>query len=104
VYNLVFSKIIDSDIDSAYNYIKDQLEAPLAAENLMQELYEKLNYIREKPFSRPLVQDTFLASLRIRSIKIKNYLLFYSIEENNVNVITFMYKRRDWINILKEVV
>ena len=57
VYNLAFSKIIDEDIDSCYNYINDKLEAPMAAENLMKELYEKLNQIKENPFSRPLVHD-----------------------------------------------
>jgi len=107
MYTLVFSKIIDDDIDSSYNYIKDTLEAPVAAENLMKELYDKLNYIKEKPYSRPLVHDKFLASLGIRSIRVKNYLIFYNIEEDDkdnkyVNVISFMYKKRDWINILKE--
>ena len=105
MYNLVFSKIIDEDIDSCYNYIKEKLESPMAAENLMKELYEKINYIIEKPYFRPLVHDKFLASFGIRSIKVKNYLLFYDVEEdeNNVNIITFMYNKRDWINIIKEI-
>jgi len=104
MYTLLFSKIIDADIDSNYDYIKDILESPIAAENLMKELYEKLNYIKENPYSRPLVHDEFLASLGIRSIKVKNYLLFYSIEnEEYINVLSFMYNRRDWINILKEI-
>jgi plasmid stabilization system protein ParE len=80
------------------------LEAPIAAENLMKELYDKLNHIKEKPYSRPLVHDEFLASLGIRSIRVKNYLIFYNIEEDNkyINAISFMYNKRDWINILKE--
>jgi mRNA-degrading endonuclease RelE of RelBE toxin-antitoxin system len=106
MYNLSFSKIIDEDIDSCYNYIKDKLEAPTAAENLMKDLYKKLNHIKENPFSRPLVHDKLLASLGIRSIKVKNYLLFYNVEEekNNVNIITFMYNKRDWINIVKTLI
>ena len=104
MYELVFSKIIDEDIDSCYNYIKDNLEAPMAAENLMKELYEKLNHIKEKPYSRPLVHDEYLSSLGIRSIKVKNYLIFYYIEdEKYINLVTFMYNKRDWINILKEI-
>jgi addiction module RelE/StbE family toxin len=104
MFSLSFSKILDEDIDSCYNYIKDKLEAPKAAENLMEELYKKLNLIKENPYSRPLVHDELLASLGIRSIKVKNYLLFYSVEEkdNNINVITFMYNKRDWANIIKE--
>jgi addiction module RelE/StbE family toxin len=103
MFNLSFSKIIDADIDSCYSYIKDKLEAPMAAENLMEELYEKINHIKENPYSRPLVHDELLASLGIRSIKVKNYLLFYSVEEKNINVITFMYNKRDWANIIKEI-
>jgi len=105
MYNLSFSKIIDEDIDSCYNYIKDKLDAPMAAENLMKELYEKLNQIKENPFFRPLVHDKLLASLGIRSIKVKNYLLFYSVEEEikNLNIITFMYNKRDWVNIVKDI-
>jgi len=104
MYELRFSKIINEDIDSCYNYINDNLEAPMAAENLMKELYEKLNHIKKNPYSRPLVQDEYLASLGIRSIRVKNYLVFYYIEDEKfINLITFMYGRRDWIKILKEI-
>ena len=105
MYTLVFSKIIDADIDSCYNYIKEKLESPMAAENLMEELYNTLRHIKEKPYSRPLVHDKFLASFGMRSIKVKNYLLFYSVEEkdNTIHVITFMYSKRDWVNIIKKI-
>jgi len=104
MYDLIFSKIIDFDIDQSYKYIKETLEAPKAAENLFNELYVKINSILENPYKRSLVQDKYLASLQIRSIKVKNYVLFYSIteEKNTVNILRFMYKTRDWIKILKE--
>jgi len=107
MYELVFSKTIEEDIDLCYSYIRDSLEAPMAAEKLMKELYEKLNYIKEKPYSRPFVHDEFLSSLGIRSIKVKNYLVFYYVEDSEskktVNLVSFMYNKRDWINILKEI-
>ena len=107
MYELVFSKTIEEDIDLCYSYIRDNLEAPMAAEKLMKELYEKLNYVKEKPYSRPFVHDEFLSSLGIRSIKVKNYLVFYYVEDSEsrktVNLVSFMYNKRDWINILKEI-
>jgi hypothetical protein len=52
------------------------------------------------------VQDKYLASLGIRSIKVNNYLIFYEIDESedneNVNVYRFVYGKRDWAKILKE--
>jgi plasmid stabilization system protein ParE len=104
MYKLVFSKLIYSDIDSSYNYIKEKLEAPKAADNLIEELIEVLNYLKGTPFTRALVQDKYLASLEIRSIKVKNYVLYYTVDDRYkiINVIRFLYNRRDWINILKE--
>jgi len=107
MYELVFSKTMEEDIDSCYNYILYNLEAPVAAEKLMEELYVRLNYIKEKPYSRPFVNDEFLSSLGIRSIKVKNYLVFYYVEDSDtiktINLVGFMYNKRDWINILKEI-
>ena len=104
MYDFIFSKIMDFDIDQNYYYIKDTLEAPKAAEKLYSELYEKINEIINNPYKRPLVQDKYLASLGIRSIKVKNYLLFYKITEENkmVNILRFLYNKRDWIKLLKE--
>ena len=104
MYDFIFSKVMDADIDSNYTYIREILEAPKAAEGLYNELYEKINAILENPYKRPLVQDKYLASLGITSIKIKNYVLFYNIteEKNTVNILRFMHSLRDWINILKE--
>jgi plasmid stabilization system protein ParE len=104
MYKLVFSKLIYADINSSYKYIEEKLESPKAADNMIEKLIEVLNYLKETPFTRTLVQDEYLASLNIRSIKVKNYVLYYSIDEENkiVNAIRFLYNRRDWINILKE--
>ena len=52
MYTLVFSKVFEEDIDSCYSYIKDNLEAPMAAENLMTELYEKMNKLSKSDLFR----------------------------------------------------
>ena len=104
MYRLKFSKLYDKDVDSSYNYIKDNLEAPMAAENLIVEIVEKLNKIKENPNIRPLVQDKYLASLGYRLINVKNYMIFYVIDDDNkhVKVVRFLYNRRNWMDILKE--
>jgi plasmid stabilization system protein ParE len=98
------SKLLRADLRSSHQYISERLEAPKAADNLIDEAMKIMDYISETPFTRPLVNDAYLASLGIRSIKIKNYVLFYNVEEdkNRVNAIRFLYNKRDWISILKE--
>lgn len=104
MYNLVFSNIFYADVSSSHNYIKDKLEAPKAAEELKIEILEKIEYIKLNPLVRPLVQDKYLASLGLRSIKVKKYLLFYLIrkdkEKEFIFIARFMYSKRDWAAII----
>jgi plasmid stabilization system protein ParE len=104
VYRFRFSKLYRMDVDSCYNYIKDKLEAPMAANNLIKEILEKLNKIKGNPNIRPLVQDKYLASLGYRLINVKNYAIFYIVDNDSkhVKIIRFLYNKRNWVNILKE--
>ena len=77
----------------------------MAADNLIKEIIKKLNKIKENPNIRPLVQDKYLASLGYRLINVKNYVIFYIIGNDNkhIKIIRFLYNKRNWINILKEI-
>jgi plasmid stabilization system protein ParE len=103
MYGLIFSKLFDEDIDSTYQYIKSNLEAPMAAENLLKEVKQKLEYIKENPMGRPLLNDKVIASLKIRSIKAKNYVIYYIVneEKQKIRLVRFLYNKRDWISILR---
>ena len=102
MYGLIFSKLFDDDIDSTYQYIKENLEAPMAAENLMKEVKQKLEYLKEKPTVRPIIKDELIAALNLRAIKVKNYVVYYSVNEKiqTIRLVRFLYNKSDWINIL----
>jgi plasmid stabilization system protein ParE len=104
MFTLTFSSRINDDIVSSIGYIKNTLQAPIAAENHVKELKNVYEKLKENPYGRPLVHDNYLASQGIRFIKVKNYILIYYINEGNKEVFLyrFMYSRRDWINILKK--
>ena len=102
MFTLVFSEKINNDIISALNYIRNVLEAPMAAKNHFEELRDTYEKLKENPYARPLVQDNYLATKGIRFINVKNYILIYKINEENKTVFLyrFLYCRRDWINLL----
>ena len=106
MYRLKISKLYKEDTSACYDYIKNELEAPMAANNLKKEIKEKLIKIKENPNIRSLVQDKYLASLGFRSINVKNYFIFYIIEDDNkcINIVRFLHSRRNWMNILKKTV
>jgi plasmid stabilization system protein ParE len=74
----------------------------MAAMNLNLAVKEVRRKLRENPYRRPLVHDPYLADKGYHSIAVKNYLLFYTIDENNkiVRLHRFMHKTRDWMTIL----
>ena len=102
MFRLEFSEKVNNDIISVLKYISEVLEAPRAAEDHYNELLETYNKLKENPFRRSLVQNKYLASKGVRSMNVKNYILFYKIDEdkNNVLLFRFLYSKRDWINIL----
>jgi len=109
MYRVEFSPYIPEDIEEIHKYIKETLDNPKAADKIKNDLLEKIAYIKENPYARPLVNDRYLAYLGLRSIRINNFSLFYVIKENDdikkrhIKILRFMYSRRDWINIFKEM-
>lgn len=92
------------DLISILEYISSILKSPSAAENLLNEIEEQTKILEENPFIFPLAKDEYINKLGIRHIAVKNYFLFYTIEEEKeiVSIIRIMYARRDWINHLRE--
>ena len=92
------------DVTETLEYISYTLNAPVASRNLFYEIDKKIKEIENNPYSCPLVHNDYLASKGFRWLGIKNYMMFYIIDEKRkrINLIRFLYGRRDWINILKE--
>jgi plasmid stabilization system protein ParE len=93
----------EEDILSAINYIANALKAPIAANNLLDEIEKHEKTLENMPNIFPFVSDEYLASKRLKFVMIKNYIMFYTIDEDNkvINVIRFLYGRRNWKNILR---
>jgi plasmid stabilization system protein ParE len=102
MYTLHFSGLFRGDVKSSVDYIKRTLQAPAAAQRLKDEIKKTYKKIKETPFIYPAVPDEYLASMGFRFVMVKNYMLFYMVKENQINIIRFLYGHRDWIHILRE--
>jgi len=100
MYKLQLSKYYREELKSAVNYIKKDLQNPIAANNLKEEAKKTYKKIKENPFLYPAVPDEYLASKGFRFIMVKNYMLFYIVIEKEVIILRFLYGHRDWMNLL----
>ena len=103
MYFLNITDIAEEDILSAVQYIADILNAPMAASNLLDDIEKQEKVLENMPNMYPFVPDEYLAKSGLKFVMVKNYILFYTINEDEkaVNVIRFLYGRMDWKNILK---
>jgi plasmid stabilization system protein ParE len=104
MYPSYFTELAESDVTSSIEYISYTLNAPEAAKNLYYEIYRKRDLIEENPFLFPLVRDPYLSKKGIRWTGVKNYMMFYKVNESEkkIIIIRFLYGRSDWSNILME--
>ena len=102
MYLVNITDIAEEEILATVKYIAKELKAPVAANNLLDEIEKHEDNLSKTPNMYPNVPDEYLASKGLKLVIIKNYLMFFTIEEENktVNVLRFMYGRRDWKNIL----
>jgi len=48
-----------------------------------------------------LFREDVKSAMGFRFVMVKNYMIFYIVEEKHINIIRFLYGHRDWINILE---
>jgi plasmid stabilization system protein ParE len=103
-YSLNITDIAEEDILTTVRYISNVLKNSIAANNLLDEIERHEKILEDTPSIYPFVNDEYLAGKGLKYVIIKSFLLFYTIDEKNkiVNIIRFLFGRRDWKNILRK--
>lgn len=103
MYFVNITDIAEEDILSVVQYIANSLKSPTAANNLLDEIEKHEKFLEKTPDIYPFVSDDYLAEKGVKFVLIKNYMMFFTINKSKkiVNVIRFLYGRRDWQNIIK---
>ena len=102
-YKTVFLDSASSDLYANSNYISNQLRNVSAAEKLIYKVYDKAKELRQFPYANSLFQSIKKLKYDYRTCRVGNYILFYTIieKEKAVYIIRIIYKKRNFIDILK---
>ena len=92
-----------NDIIEAAEYIDYVLKNPQAADNLMEAIEKEIDSLTVFPERYAVLDDSVLSSFNVRFVRVKDYLAFYVITEDErlVVILRFLHMRRDWTEILK---
>jgi toxin ParE1/3/4 len=103
-YHVSVSKPAEKDLFEIENYIATQLLVPETARQMMVTFKNAISGLSTMPKRHPLVEDAFLFSLGYRLLPVKNYNIFYSVDDTQklpqVNIERILYAGRDWANLL----
>lgn len=101
-YRLLITNDANNDIDDIVSYIVNVLKNPIAAKNLLTKIESSFDIISTNPFAFPLCNDKRLHDDGYRKITVKNYIVFYKVDEadDTVYIMRVIYGRRDYIKLI----
>lgn len=102
-YAIHITRTAEKDLINAVDYISYVLKNPQAADNLLVETGNRIEELSSFPEKFALIDDPVLKAWGIRFTIIQNYIAFYRISEETkpIDIIRFLYGKRDWRTILK---
>ena len=99
-YNIEYSKESKEDLIEIKQYIKYNLQEPETANKLISKIRNSIKDLNNNPKIYAIIDDDIIRKLEIRKIIVDNYIVFYRIKNNSIEIVRIMYGRRNWINLL----
>ena len=94
-YDVVLLPIAEDDLLDITTYISEKLHAPQAAEAFVLELDKLIEQLERHPFSYELYRAERPLEYEIRRAPVKNYVVFYAVIEDMVEIHRILYGYRD---------
>ena len=99
-YNIEYSKESKEDLIEIKQYIKYNLQEPETTNKLISKIRNSIKDLNNNPKIYAIIDDDIIRKLEIRKIIVDNYIVFYRIKNNSIEIVRIMYGRRNWINLL----
>ena len=99
-YNIEYSKESREDLIGIKRYIKYNLQEPETAQKLISKIRSEIDNLKSDPQIYAIIDDDFIKKFEIRKLIVNNYIVFYRIRNNNIQIVRIMYGRRNWIHLL----
>ncbi len=101
-YKILLSVQAKNDYKNIIRYIKYNLLEPIIAERYVNLIKSELSKLEYQPQKFAIIDYDIIREYKIRKLIIKNYCVFYRINENDkiVNIERILYSGADWKNRL----
>ena len=99
-YNIEYSMEAKQDLIDIKRYIKYNLQEPNTAQKLITKIKNEIDSLKDNPEMYSVIDDDIIKRFKIRKLVVDNYIVFYRINDENIQIVRVMYGRRNWITLL----
>ena len=99
-YNIEYSMEAKQDLIDIKRYIKYNLQEPNTAQKLITKIKKEIDSLKDNPEMYSIIDDDIIKRFKIRKLVVDNYIVFYRINDENIQIVRVMYGRRNWITLL----
>ena len=89
-----------ADMEQIFEYIAINLSNPSAALNQIDDFEKAFDNICAFPESRPVINNEFVRDRSLRKLIVNNYIAFYRIKDNEIQVVRVIYGMRNYEQFL----
>ena len=103
IYRIVQTQIAENDVIEIARYITNELLNREAADKLVNEFYEAMISLRERPQRHEeIIDEDYIIPVGIRRLGVKNYDIYYSCDEVErvVYIRRVLYSKREWQKLI----
>ena len=95
MHNIVFLPLAENDLLEALDYIAFKLDSPKAARDLLADFDQTVQKIAEFPYGFELYRTDRPMQDEIRKAPVGNYILYYAVFRDRVEIRRFLHTLRD---------
>ena len=92
----IIMPLAQEDIESIFRYISEELYNYKAAMSLIEEFEKSFDLLCLFPKSCPTANNEFVADSSLRKLIVRNYLVFYTIEDNIIKIVRVLNEMRSY--------
>ena len=101
-YKVIIAPSALDDLRNILSYIAQDLASPETAVKILNTIERAIYSLSDMPKIHALVLDDRLSALGYRKLNVKNYIVFFMVNDalKTVEIDRVLYARRDWQHIL----
>lgn len=97
---IIYKKAAIDDLLNTESYIINQFHNDQAAKKLKTNIVDTISLLKDNPYLGPKMSDRFNIDTSLRYLIVSKQIVFYDINEDNIEIIRILDSRQDYLSLL----